>query len=87
MTWMVEYLNRAVLKEAEALVPNQRARLQRIIELVEFMASSGHAATHENNLRSSLQPLFADLLRCRIYKTNGYEWRRRAKAGKRGRIG
>ncbi|MGH8564847.1 MAG: hypothetical protein ACREYC_26270 [Gammaproteobacteria bacterium] len=29
------YLNRAVLEEAEALVPDQRARLQRIIELVQ----------------------------------------------------
>ncbi|MGH8511927.1 MAG: hypothetical protein ACREU8_11265 [Gammaproteobacteria bacterium] len=36
MTWTVEYLNKEVLEEAEALAADQRARLQRIIEPVQL---------------------------------------------------
>ena len=54
MTWTVEYLNRAVLKEAEALVSNQRARLQRIIELVQVHGLERVREPHVKHLEGRL---------------------------------
>ncbi len=54
MTWTVEYLNRAVLKEAEALVPSQRARLQRIIELVQAQGLERVREPHVKHLEGRL---------------------------------
>ena len=54
MTWTVEFLNRAVLKEAEALVPNQRARLQRIIELLQVHGLGRVQEPHVKHLEGPL---------------------------------
>ncbi|MFH0342199.1 MAG: type II toxin-antitoxin system RelE/ParE family toxin [Chromatiales bacterium] len=54
MNWTVEYLNRAVLEEAEALVPDQRARLQRIIELVQVHGLERVREPHVKHLEGRL---------------------------------
>ena len=54
MTWTVEYLNRAVLEEAEALVPDQRARVQRIIELVQVHGLERVQEPHVKHLEGRL---------------------------------
>lgn len=54
MSWTVEYLNLAVLKEAEALVPDQRARLQRIIELVQVHGLERVREPHVKHLEGRL---------------------------------
>jgi phage-related protein len=54
MIWTVEYLNRAVLKEAQALAPDQRARLQRIIELVQVHGLERVREPHVKHLEGRL---------------------------------
>jgi len=48
MTWVVEYLNQAVVEEAETLPVDMRARLQRIIELVQLF---GPERVHEPHIK------------------------------------
>lgn len=48
MTWAVEYLNAQVVKEAEELPAEMRARLSRIIELIQ---AHGLERVHEPHVK------------------------------------
>lgn len=54
MTWMVEYLNQTVVEEAEALLVDMQARLQRIIELVQLFGLERVHEPHVKHLDGSL---------------------------------
>lgn len=52
--WTVEYLKQEVLEEAEALAADQRARLQRIIELVQLHSLERVREPHVKHLEGLL---------------------------------
>ena len=54
MAWRVEYLNQTVLAEAGALPVDQRARLQRIIELIQAQGLERVRAPHVKHLEGQL---------------------------------
>lgn len=54
MAWRVEYLNQTVLAEAGALPVDQRARLQRIIELIQVQGLERVREPHVKHLEGQL---------------------------------
>lgn len=54
MAWRVEYLNQTVLAEAGALPVDQRARLQRIIELIQVQGLERVREPHVKHLDGQL---------------------------------
>ncbi|MGQ0595099.1 MAG: type II toxin-antitoxin system RelE/ParE family toxin [Gammaproteobacteria bacterium] len=54
MAWTVEYLNQEVLEETGALAADQRARLQRIIELVQVHGLERVREPHVKHLEGRL---------------------------------
>jgi phage-related protein len=55
MTWLVEYLNAQVVEEAEALPVGIRARLSRVIELIQ---AHGLERVHEPHVKHLEGPLW-----------------------------
>jgi len=54
MIWSVEYLNESVVGEANALAPDQRARLQRVIELIQAFGPERIQGPHLKHLQRGL---------------------------------
>jgi phage-related protein len=54
MAWRVEYLNQTVLAEAGALPADQRARVQRIVELIQVQGLERVREPHVKHLEGQL---------------------------------